>query len=72
MDKKIVKEFSERNVQVDQFDLFWNTVLNISNKQTSEKVSEIISQLLSQAKQGKLQRPVQVYLPNFIVKNGGK
>ena len=72
MDKKIVKEFSEKNVQVDQFDLFWNTVLNISNKQTSEKVSEIISQLLSQAKQGKLQRPVQVYLPNFIVKNGGK
>ena len=72
MDKKIVKEFSERNVQVDQFDLFWNTVLNISNKQTSEKVWEIISQLLSQAKQGKLQRPVQVYLPNFIVKNGGK
>ena len=72
MDKKIVKEFSERNVQVDQFDLFWNTVLNISNKQTSEKVSEIISQLLSQAKQGKLQRPVQVYLPNFILKNGGK
>ena len=72
MDKKIVKEFSERNAQVDQFDLFWNTVLNISNKQTSEKVSEIISQLLSQAKQGKLQRPVQVYLPNFILKNGGK
>ena len=72
MDKKIVKEFSEKNVQVDQFDLFWNTVLNISNKQTSEKVSEIISQLLSQAKQGKLQRPVQVYLPNFILKNGGK
>ena len=72
MDKKIVKEFSERNVQVDQFHLFWNTVLNISNKQTSEKVSEIISQFLSQAKQGKLQRPVQVYLPNFILRNGGK
>ena len=72
MDKKIVKEFSERNVQVDQFDLFWNTVLNISNKQTSEKVSEIISQFLSQAKQGKLQRPVQVYLTNFILRNGGK
>ena len=72
MDKKIVKEFSERNVQVDQFDLFWNTVLNISNKQTSEKVSEIISQFLSQAKQGKLQRSVQVYLPNFILRNGGK